>query len=127
MLGLESLPLIPVNGDEALLYQAIYNLVDNAVKFTPPGGYISVTASENNTAVELYIKNSGSGISQTDQQHIFERFYKSDKSRSEDKRGAGVGLFIVKSIVDVHGGSVTVNSAEGQYSEFCIRLPHSHK
>lgn len=125
VLGLESLPLIPVNGDEALLYQAIYNLVDNAVKFTPPDGYISVTASENTTGVELYIKNSGSGISPTDQQHIFERFYKSDKSRSEDKRGAGVGLFIVKSIVDVHGGSVSVNSAEGQYSEFCIRLPRS--
>ena len=127
VLGLDGMPIVMTNGDGQLLYQAIYNLVDNAVKFTPPGGYISVSVSENTNDVALYIKNSGHGISETDQQHIFERFYKSDKSRSEDKQGAGVGLFIVKSIVTVHGGTVSVKSVEGQYSQFCVRLPCSRK
>lgn len=127
VLGLDSLSAIPVHGDENLLYQALYNLVDNAVKFTPPGGYISVSVSENNSFVKLYIKNSGSGIPENDQQHIFERFYKTDKSRSQDKSGAGVGLFIVKTIADMHGGSVSVKSIEGQYTQFCLRLPRSQK
>ena len=127
VIGLDSLPPANVSGDGQLLYQALYNLVDNAVKFTPPGGYISFSLSENNTAVELYIKNSGIGISEQEQQCIFERFYKTDKSRSEDKRGAGVGLFIVKTIADMHGGAVTVKSLEGQYTQFCLRLPRSHK
>ena len=127
VLGLDGLPPANVNGDEQLLYQALYNLVDNAVKFTPNGGYISISISENTSHVELYIKNSGSGISESDQQHIFERFYKTDKSRSEDKKGAGVGLFIVKTIADMHGGSVSVKSIEGQYTQFCFRLPRTHK
>ena len=75
----------------------------------------------------MYIKNSGDGIPEKDLQHVFERFYKTDKSRSEDKSGAGVGLYIVKTIVENHGGTVTVKSAEGQYTQFCIRLSKTHK
>lgn len=127
VLGLDSMNPAFLDGDENLLFQALYNLVDNAVKFTQPGGYISFSISENNSDLELYIKNSGDGIPEKDLQHVFERFYKTDKSRSEDKSGAGVGLYIVKTIVENHGGTVTVKSAEGQYTQFCIRLSKTHK
>lgn len=126
VLGLDTDERCIADCDERMMYQVIYNLFDNAVKFTQRGGYISVSFSENNSAVMLYIKNSGEGISQKDIAHIFERFYKTDKSRSEDKRGSGVGLCIVKSIVSNHGGNVTVKSVEGQYTEFCITLNKPH-
>lgn len=126
VLGLDTDERCIADCDERMMYQVIYNLFDNAVKFTQRGGYISVSFSENNSAVMLYIKNSGEGISQEDIAHIFERFYKTDKSRSEDKRGSGVGLYIVKSIVSNHGGNVTVKSVEGQYTEFCITLNKPH-
>ncbi len=122
VLGLDADERFVANCDERMMYQVIYNLFDNAVKFTQRGGYISVSFSENNSAVMLYIKNSGEGISQKDIAHIFERFYKSDKSRSEDINGSGVGLYIVKNIVSNHGGDITVKSVEGQYTEFCITL-----
>lgn len=126
LLGLEDGQRIVADCDERMIYQVIYNLFDNAVKFTQRGGYISVSFAENNSDVMLYIKNSGEGISQKDIPHIFERFYKSDKSRSNDKNGTGVGLYIVKNIVSNHGGDITVKSVEGQYTEFCITLKKPH-
>ena len=126
ILGLDGGQRIVADCDERMMYQVIYNLFDNAVKFTQRGGYISVSFVENNSDVMLYIKNSGEGISQKDIPHVFERFYKSDKSRSNDKNGTGVGLYIVKNIVSNHGGDITVKSVEGQYTEFCITLKKPH-
>lgn len=126
ILGLDNGQCCIADCDERMIYQVVYNLFDNAVKFTQRGGYISVSFAENNSAVMLYIKNSGEGISQKDLPYIFDRFYKSDKSRSSDKNGSGVGLYIVKNIVSNHGGDITVKSAEGQYTEFCITLNKPH-
>lgn len=126
VIGLDTAGKVYVECDEGMMYQAIYNLFDNAVKFTQRGGFISVSFSENNSEVMLYIKNSGSGIPEKDMAHIFERFYKTDKSRSQDKYGAGVGLYIVRNIICGHGGDITAKSVEGQYTQFCITLPKIH-
>lgn len=120
--GLDCLESFTVNADEGLFHQAIYNLVDNAVKFTDDGGYISVFCDEKDGKVSVRIRNSGKGIAMGELPKVFDRFYKSDASRSADKTGAGLGLSLVKTVVDLHSGSITVRSVEGSYTEFEIRL-----
>ena len=112
-----------VYGDEGLLHQVIYNLTDNAVKFTPENGVIDVKAIDSLNEVTVKIKNSGQGIPSDEIGRIFERFYKVDKSRSLDVKSTGLGLYIVKSIVEMHGGKVGVTSKEGEYTEFYFTLP----
>ncbi len=112
-----------VNADIDLIHQVVYNLIDNAVKFTPEGGYISFAVSADNSFVSVAIKNSGQGISKEDIVHVFERFFKSDRSRSINKSGVGLGLHIVRSIINLHGGDIIVNSREGEYCEFVFTLP----
>ena len=74
------------------------------------------------------IRNSGDGIAKDELPHVFDRFYKTDKSRSRDKGGAGLGLHIVRSIINLHGGEIVVRSVEGEYCEFVFTLPkHDHK
>ena len=121
--GLDTMEALPISGDRDLLHQVVYNLSDNAVKFTQEGGYISFTARQEGTNIKLAIRNSGEGIEPKDLPHVFERFYKTDRSRSKDKNGTGLGLYIVKTIVDIHGGSITVSSVVGEYTEFIIVLP----
>ena len=122
--GMEDVPQSYIYGDYDLLYQTIYNLFDNAIKFTPENGIISVDIDETNNYIKIKITNSGEGISEEDLAHIFERFYKSDKSRSMDKTGFGLGLHIVKSIVDIHNGKVSVQSEYGKSTSFSITLPN---
>ena len=122
--GMEDVPQSYIYGDYDLLYQTIYNLFDNAIKFTPENGIISVDIDETNNYIKIKITNSGEGISEEDLAHIFERFYKSDKSRSMDKTGFGLGLHIVKSIVDIHNGKVSVESEYGKSTSFSITLPN---
>ena len=124
--GMEEVPQSYVYGDFDLLYQTIYNLFDNAIKFTPENGIISVDIDETNNYIKIKITNSGEGISEEDLTHIFERFYKSDKSRSMDKTGFGLGLHIVKSIVDIHNGKVSVESEYGKSTTFSITLPNNN-
>ncbi len=113
---------IYVNADVDLIHQVVYNLIDNAVKFTPDGGYILFSVNVSGNIVSIGVRNSGSGISKEDMIHIFERFYKSDRSRSINKNGVGLGLYIVRSIINLHGGDILVNSKEGEYSEFVFTL-----
>lgn len=121
--GLDSMESIFVEADEDMIHQVIYNLVDNAVKFTPENGYIAVSALTNNGKVFVRIRNSGEGIPSEEVSRIFERFYKVDKSRSIDVKGAGLGLYIVRSIIDMHGGQITAGSKVGEYTEFVFWLP----
>ena len=121
--GLEDEKDVIISADSALFHQVVYNLVDNAVKFTPDNGYIKVKLSETDKSGVLIIRNSGNGISEKDLPLVFERFFKVDKSRSMDKQSSGLGLYIVKSIIDLHGGTVTVRSVQGEYTEFEIDLP----
>lgn len=121
--GLDEMPAVSINADKDLLHQAIYNLVDNAVKFTKAGGRIDFDLKNENKKTVLTVTNTGSGIPQKDLPFIFERFYKVDKSRSASKNSTGLGLYIVKTIVTAHGGTVAAASKEGEYTAFKIVLP----
>ena len=112
-----------MRGDEDLLHQVIYNLVENAVKFTNKGGYIAFTVSDSIDRVAVAIENSGSGIQADELPMVFEKFYKTDKSRSQDKNGMGLGLYLVKTIIKLHGGDITVSSAVDQYTQFSFYIP----
>lgn len=121
--GLENGTDVIVTADRDLIYQAVYNLVDNAIKFTPNSGTVEITISCDENIAKISVKNDGKGIPQNEMQHIFERFYKSDKSRSINKEGTGLGLYITKTIVDIHKGNISVSSVLESYTEFIITLP----
>lgn len=120
--GLEN-EKVMVMADEDLIHQVVYNLVDNAVKFVNDGGYIEFGYRFENNMTYVSIKNSGAGIAPNEIHNVFDRFYKTDKSRSLDKKGVGLGLYIVKSIINLHGGDIIVNSIEGEFCEFEFSLP----
>lgn len=121
--GLDNLKPAQVVADPDMIYQAIYNLFDNAVKFTNDNGYIEVSLTEHPSNFEVTIKNSGEGIKEEELSHIFERFYKVDKSRSLDSKGAGLGLYIVKLMIEMHGGRVSAKSDNVETAEFTFTLP----
>jgi signal transduction histidine kinase len=112
-----------VEADSDMLHQIIFNLIENAVKFTNEKGSIEVAYFVEGKMVAVSVKNTGQGIPKEDLPHLFERFYKSDRSRSADRSGVGLGLHIVKSLVNLHGGTITVKSVEGEYADFIITLP----
>lgn len=112
-----------VCGDEDLLSQVFINLLHNAIKFTSENGNIGVKLSSNENEIECKISDTGRGISPQDQPRIFERFYKADKSRDRSLGGNGLGLSIVKKIVDLHGGKISLTSEIGKGTEFTIFLP----
>lgn len=112
-----------VNGDEDSIYRVIYNLLDNAVKFTPSGGVIKCAVTPKADKAEIYVRNTGCGISKEDAAHIFERFYKADKSRSINRKGTGIGLYLVKSIIEEHGEDIILTSKEGEFAKFMFSLP----
>lgn len=121
--GLETMKPNPLTADKDMINQVVYNLVDNAVKFTPDSGYIEVSSKADAEKIILKIKNSGKGIPSEEIEKIFERFYKVDKSRSYDVKGAGMGLYIIKTIVELHGGHISARSEYGEYAEFIVQLP----
>ncbi len=125
VMGLDTLEPTFVNADEDMIHQVIYNLVDNAVKFTNGGQIIVEVKKNSDNSTTVGIKNTGVGISPEDLSRIFERFYKVDKSRSFDTRSTGLGLYIVKTIVEMHGGTVRAESAENEYTKFEFTLPES--
>ena len=107
--------------DPSRIQQALANLLDNAVKYTPEHGRISIECSSSGDAVHVAIKDDGIGIPAAEQPRIWDRLYRGDKSRGQ--RGLGLGLSLVKAVVEAHGGRVTVQSAEGTGSEFNVSLP----
>ena len=121
--GLENLSPSYVDGDADMIHQVIYNLIENAVKFTNAYGYIRVSLTEEPHRTLLSIENSGQGISSEEIVQIFDRFYKTDKSRSQDKNGMGLGLYIVKKIITLHNGDITVSSELGNSCTFTFWLP----
>lgn len=129
-----SLP--PVPGDEGRLVQVLTNLLDNAIKYTPAGGTITVvatlappggTADQPVRAIDLSVADTGIGIPEQDRPRVFERFYRVDKARSRELGGTGLGLAIVKHIVEGHGGQVWVEANRPQGSRFVVRLPLTAK
>ena len=121
--GLDNLRNLLVYGDPDLIHQVVYNLFDNAVKFAGVGGFISVKLYHHDKNAYVCIGNSGIGIPSEELPHIFERFYKTDKSRSFDKSGVGLGLFIVKTVLTLHKGGIEARSAGSDYCEFEFHIP----
>lgn len=125
--GLEALNPTCIVADSDMIYQVIYNIFDNAVKFTNDGGYIQVVMLEDEASVEVHIKNSGMGIQKEELAKVFQRFYKVDKSRGLDAKGAGLGLYIVKMMVEMHSGTIYAQSEDENTAEFVFKLPKAYK
>ena len=121
--GLEDFRKLKVDADPDLMHQVIYNLIENAVKFTNENGYIKFGVTQTKFEISISIENSGPGIPPEDIRYIFDRFYKTDKSRSMDKKGMGLGLFITRSIMRLHGGYIYVESEPDKYCRFTFSLP----
>jgi signal transduction histidine kinase len=120
-LGVEVDPGLPrVSADRARILQVLANLLGNAIKFTPPGGTITLRARQEEGMVRISVKDSGPGISPEGVPHLFERFW---RATSAVERGTGLGLSIAKSIVQTHGGAIWVETGEGAGSIFCFTLP----
>jgi len=114
---------IALNADEELIKRMILNLLDNAVKYTPEGGEISLALEKHNGSAEIVVRDTGIGLSEMDQQRVFDRFYRVDKARSRALGGAGLGLSIVRTIVEAHGGEITIDSTPRHGSTFTVSLP----
>lgn len=108
--------------DRDSITRVLTNLLDNAVKFTQPGGVVVVSVITRQKEVIVSVKNTGKGIAPEQQSMIFNRFYKTDKSRSENKEGTGIGLYLVKNILNAHGKDIAVSSTPGEWTEFTFRL-----
>ena len=115
--------LPPLRGDEERLDQLLLNLLHNAIKFSPGGGEVLVRADEHPDAAVLSVIDHGVGIPAADQARVFERFYKVDRARGRGQGGTGLGLAIARHIAEAHGGSIWLESVEGEGSTFSISLP----
>ena len=111
-------------GDRDAITQVVYNLLDNAAKFADPGSVIRISLWKRNDRAYVSIADHGPTIPEEELPLIFDRFHKSDKSRSMDVNGVGLGLNIVKSIIKLHGGKIQVRSIEKEYTEFIFSLPN---
>lgn len=111
-----------INADEELMSQVFINLIHNSIKFTDEGGSVSVDLHQQGEQMKFRISDTGIGIAQEDQNYIFERFYKADKSRKPSVKGSGLGLSIVKKIMDMHHGIIEVESELGKGTTFTVLL-----
>ena len=111
-----------VYADPDLTHQTLYNLVDNAVKFADNGGYIEINVVRRGKQVYISVKNSGMGIPQKELPFVFNRFFKTDKSRSFDRKGVGLGLYIAKTVLNIQKEDIVVKSVEGEFCEFVFTL-----
>ncbi len=117
----ETLP--PIEADMQKLHRVLANLLANAVRHTPAGGDVRLSASERDGAIVIAVADSGEGIAPADLPHVFERFFRGDRSRSRASGGAGLGLAIARGLVQAHGGSIDVESRPGEGATFTVRLP----
>lgn len=117
--------LEPVNLDYDKMWEAIYNIVDNAIKYSPEGGFIKVSLELENNMIVVKVEDNGPGIPEGEKDRIFERFYRLDDSRARDTGGTGLGLAIAKESVLLHGGEIGVTSTEGMGSTFVIKIPYN--
>ena len=114
---------LPVTGDEGRLAQLFDNLISNAIKFTPGGGTVEVAAGPTETGAWIEVRDTGIGIGDADQQRLFEKFFRTDAAAKASIQGTGLGLAISKAIVQAHGGSIVVESVEGEGTTMRVELP----
>ncbi|WP_447978858.1 heavy metal sensor histidine kinase [Candidatus Nitrospira bockiana] len=122
---MSALEPVTVLGDEMRLHELFLNLLDNAVKYSYPGGRVELGLSSTRDTVRVTVEDHGIGIAPGEQRHIFDRFYRTDAARAHAKKGTGLGLAICKWIVEAHGGCVTVQSEPGKGSVFTVTLPRA--
>jgi signal transduction histidine kinase len=114
---------VEVRGDAARLRQVLYNLLDNAIKYTPAGGEVEVHAGERDGAAAVTVRDTGVGIPVEHLPRVFDRFYRVDKARSREQGGTGLGLSIARSIVIAHGGTIDLESTPGGGTTCTVTLP----
>ncbi len=114
---------LTVMGDRRQLVSAVYNLLDNAVKFSPARAVVEVRGRQDGGFVEISVRDRGTGIPESELEHIFERFYRVAGAKARAVGGTGLGLAIVRHVATNHGGEVLVQSQEGVGSTFTLRLP----
>ena len=114
---------LPVKGDMGKIQQVLYNLLDNAIKFSNRDSEIRISTTEKHSKIFVSVKDFGIGIPKDSIGHVFDRFYKSDLSRGKDKKGTGLGLSIAREIIRSHGENINVTSTEGEGTEFTFSLP----
>ncbi|KAA0272401.1 MAG: sensor histidine kinase [Chloroflexi bacterium] len=112
-----------VEADQALLHQAVYNLLENAIKYTPPNGRVTIRTLSQPGALVFVIEDSGIGIPAEDIPHLFEKFYRGKEREARAQPGSGLGLAIVRSIAENHRGRVWVESVAGRGSAFYLQIP----
>jgi two-component system heavy metal sensor histidine kinase CusS len=123
-LSVDVAPGLTVSGNTEWLKMAFANLLNNAVKYTPAGGRVLLSACKGGGRVRVSVEDTGPGIPPEDLERVFDRFYRADNSRQHRTGGVGLGLSITKRIIDLHGGRITVRSASGKGSTFGVLLPH---
>jgi PAS domain S-box-containing protein len=124
-LKVEAAPNLPamIDADQALLHQGVYNLVENAIKYTPNGGQVTVSIRTSNSDLVFEIRDNGIGISPSDLPRLFEKFYRGKQREARSQHGSGLGLAIVRSIAERHRGKVWVESELGKGSSFFLQVP----
>ncbi len=115
--------LPPIPADEEKLEIALRNLIDNALKYTANGGQVTVSCEHDRTSLLIHVTDTGYGIPKADLEHIFTKFFRGSNIQSLVADGSGLGLFLVKQIINAHHGDVTVESVEGKGTTFTIELP----
>jgi two-component system sensor histidine kinase KdpD len=115
--------LLLVRADAKLVVQVIVNIVDNAVKYTPPGSEVVITTEKDGNMAKISIADNGSGIAAEEKEKIFEKFYCGEHKIADNRRSLGLGLYLCKSIVEAHGGTISVSDNEPQGTIFCFTLP----
>ena len=114
---------ILVTADARLIVQVIINIVDNAVRYTPPGSHITIRSCRENNMAVVYIEDNGNGISDEDKEHVFDKFYSGTNRIADNRRSIGLGLYLCKAIIEAHGGTITVRDNNPAGAVFVFTLP----
>jgi len=114
-----------IMADKLRLRQVFINLIDNAIKYNKEGGTVSVSSKSESNGISIFIEDTGIGIKEEDLPHIFDRFFRADRSRKREIGGAGLGLSICKWIIEAHNGYISVSSSYGQGTTFKVWLPEN--
>jgi heavy metal sensor kinase len=123
MLCLGAVEPVAIEADYERLRRLLLNLVDNAIKYTPAGGQVTLSVQHDTEWAALQVSDTGIGLSQAEQERVFQRFYRTAGARSQGREGSGLGLCIAHSIAEAHGGTIRIESAPGRGSTFAVRLP----